>query len=93
MKKSYTASFKAQVVLELLKEEKILAQLTSEHGVGPTVLCAWRAIARTGLASLYERRDNLVDQHAAHEQQFEDRYAEIGRVTTQLNWLKKKLPA
>jgi putative transposase len=49
------------------------------------VLCEWRAIARKGLASLYERRDNL----AAHEKQLEDLYAEIGRLTTQLNWLKK----
>lgn len=57
------------------------------------MLCEWRAIARQGLASLYERRDNLADPHAAHEKQLEDLYAEIGRLTTQLNGLKKKLPA
>ncbi|MEI7771188.1 MAG: transposase [Chloroflexales bacterium] len=67
MKKTYTSAFKAQVALELLKEEKTLAQLSSAHGVGTTVLCEWRAIARKGLASLYERRDNLADQQAAHE--------------------------
>jgi SMC interacting uncharacterized protein involved in chromosome segregation len=27
---------------------------------------------------------------AKHEQQLKDLYAEIGRLTTQLNWLKKK---
>jgi transposase len=92
MKKVYTSAFKAQVALELLKEEKTLTQLSSEHGVATTVLCEWRAIARKGMASLYERRDNLADQQAAHEKQLEDLYAEIGRLTTQLNWLKKKLP-
>ncbi|NNJ12357.1 hypothetical protein EKD04_018685 [Chloroflexales bacterium ZM16-3] len=61
--------------------------------MGTTVLCAWRAIARKCLASLYERRDNLADQHAAREKQLEELYAEIGRRTTQLHWLKKKLPA
>jgi hypothetical protein len=30
MKKSYTATFKAQGVLELLKETKTIGQLTSE---------------------------------------------------------------
>jgi len=30
---------------------------------------------------LYERRDILADQHAAHEKQLEDLYAEIGRLT------------
>lgn len=93
MKKVYTSAFKAQVVLELLKEEKTLAQLSSEHGVHATVLRDWKLVALTGLPSLYDRRDNLGEQSAAHEKQLEDLYAEIGRLTTQLNWLKKKLPA
>jgi putative transposase len=38
MKKSYTVAFKAQVVLELLKETKTLSQLSSEYGVHPNVL-------------------------------------------------------
>jgi len=29
---------------------------------------------------------------ATHEQQVTDLYAEIGRLTTELSWLKKKLP-
>jgi len=93
MKKLYTSAFKAQVVLELLKEEKTLAQLSSEHGVHANVLRDWKVIALKGFSSLYERRDNLAEQAAAHEKQVEDLYAEIGRLTTQLNWLKKKLPA
>jgi putative transposase len=93
MKKLYTPAFKAQVVLELLKEEKTLAQLSSAYGVHANVLREWKVIALKGLSSLYERRDNLAEQAAAHEKQLEDLYAEIGRLTTQLNWLKKKLPA
>ena len=45
MKKIYTSTFKAQVVLELLKEEKSLAQLSSEHGVHSNVLRDWKAVA------------------------------------------------
>ena len=29
-------------------------------------------------------------KEAAHERQLEELYAEIGRLTTQVNWLKKK---
>jgi putative transposase len=89
MKKVYSSAFKAQVVLELLKEEKTLAQLSSEHGVPVTVLREWKAFALKGLASLFERRDKGVEQTAAHEKQLEELYAEIGRLTTQVNWLKK----
>jgi len=93
MKKAYTSAFKAQVVLELLKEEKTFAQLSSEHSVHVTVLREWKTIALKGLNSLFERRDNLAEQTAAHEKQVDELYGEIGRLTTQVNWLKKKLPA
>ncbi len=82
MKKIYTSTFKAQVVLELLKEEKSLAQLSSEHGVHSNVLRDWKAVALKNLASLFERRDTLVEQVATHEKQVEELYAEIGRLTT-----------
>jgi len=93
MKKVYSSAFKAQVVLELLKEEKSLAQLSSEHGIHATVLRDWKAIALKHLSSLFERRDDAALQTVQHQQQLEELYAEIGKLTTQVNWLKKKLPA
>jgi len=93
MKRSYTPSFKAQVVLELLKETKTLNQLASEHGIHPNVLRTWRDQAVTDFASLFERRDTRAAEQAAHNQQLETLYAEIGRLTTHVNFLKKKLPS
>jgi transposase-like protein len=93
VKKVYSPAFKAQVALELLKEEKSLAQLSSEHGVHVSVLREWKVTALRGMSSLFERRDNLAEQTAAHAKQVEELYAEIGRLTTQVNWLKKKLPS
>jgi putative transposase len=93
MKKSYTATFKAQVVLELLKEEKTPAQISTEHGVHPKVLREWKLLALKSLPALFERRDDLAAKELAHTQQLEELYAEIGRLTTQVNWLKKKLPS
>lgn len=92
MKKSYTASFKAQVVLELLKETKTVNQLTSEYGVAPTVLREWRAAALHGLPDVFERRDSVSALKANHARELEALYAEIGRLTTHVNFLKKKLP-
>src|SRR6185295_1305781 len=89
MKKSYTATFKAQVVLELLKETKTLSQFTSEYGVHATVLRDWKQAALKGLPDVFERRHSLTDVKATYERQLEDLYAEIGRLTTQVNFLKK----
>ncbi len=43
------------------------------------------------LTQHFEKRDTLAAAQAAHEQQLQDLYAEIGRLTTQVNWMKKKL--
>ena len=93
MKKSYTANFKAQVVLELLKETKTISQLASEYAVHPNILREWKQAAIKGLPDVFERRDSLTDVKAAYERQLEDLYAEIGRLTTRVNFLKKKLPS
>jgi transposase len=91
MRKQYSAAFKARIVQDLLKEEKTLAQLASEYEVHPTQLKNWRAVALEGLASLFEKQDSTVVLQAAHEQQLTELYAEIGKLTTQVTWLKKKL--
>ncbi len=93
MKKSYTTSFKAQVVLEVLKETKTISQLASEYGVHPNILRDWKNAAIRGLPDVFERRDSLTEVKATYERQLEDLYAEIGRLTTHVNFLKKKLPS
>ena len=91
MRKQYTTAFKARVVQELLKEEKTLAQIATEYEVHPTQLKNWRVVALEGLPGLFEKQDNTVALKAAHEQQLTDLYAAIGKLTTQVAWLKKKL--
>jgi putative transposase len=95
MKKHYSPAFKARIVRELLKEEKSVSQLAAEHGLHPNQLYRWRDIALTGLPSLFaqEAAQQQAAKDAAHEQQLQDLYAEIGKLTTQLNWLQKKLPS
>jgi len=93
MKKVYSSAFKAQVVLELLKEEKTLVQISAEYTVHTNVLREWRTQALKGFPTIFERRDDVAALTAAHTQQIDELSAEIGRLTTQVNWLKKKLPA
>ena len=93
MKKSYTASFKAQAVLELLKETKTLNQLAAELEVAPSVLREWKLATLRGLPDVFERRDSVSELKATHEREREELYAEIGKLTTHVNFLKKKLPS
>ncbi len=61
MKKTYTATFKAQAVWECFKETKTLNQLASEYGVATTVLREWKLAAVKGLADVFEKRDSVTE--------------------------------
>jgi putative transposase len=89
-KKVYSSTLKAQVVQEILREDKTLTQIASEHGIHPKVVREWKAIALRELPTLFERQTSVAALKADHERQLEDLYAEIGRLTTQLTWVKKK---
>lgn len=90
MRKRYSAAFKAKLVEELLKEDKSLTQLAAEHKVHPNQLREWKKTALDGLPSLFEADKKAVTAVAAYEHKVNELYAEIGRLTTQVAWLKKK---
>ena len=91
MRKHYTATFKAQIVQEVLREDKLISQIASAHGIHPNLIGQWKAQALQGLPSLFENAHATEEKlRAAHEQQLTALYAEIGRLTTHVAWLKKK---
>ena len=83
-------AFKAKIVTDALKEEKTITQIASENDIHPNQISAWKAAALNGLPTLFERESSVQADHAAHQQQLEELYAQIGRLTTQVGWLKKK---
>jgi len=89
-RKQYSAAFKAQIVQELLREEKTVAQVAAEQGIHPTQLHKWRSIVVEGLPELFSRSDSTAKLKARHEAQLEDLYGQLGRVATQLAWLKRR---
>ena len=91
MKKHYTAEQKAKIVLEILKEERSIAQIASEQSIHPNQLYKWKALAIEKLSEVFaDERKTEQAQKAEHERELRELYAEIGKLSTQLNWLKKK---
>jgi len=88
MRKQYTPAIKAKIVIELLKEEKSLAQLSSEYGVSTKQLTRWKNYTLAEMPRLFERNSDQMKEK--YETKINELYAEIGRLTTQVNWLKKK---
>ena len=53
------------------------------------MLRIWRDQAVKLLPAAFEKRDSLIGAQAAHAKQLEELYAEIGRLTTHVTFLKK----
>ena len=89
----YEPDFKAKIALEALKEEKTIAQISSEHDMHANNVINWKRDLVEN-ASLVFNRSNQEKAYKQElqkkEEETEELYKEIGQLTTKLNWLKKK---
>jgi transposase len=87
----YTPEEKAHWGIEVLKGEQTLAQLSSESGVHVNQLRQWRDALVAHAGDVFASDKPAVRElQEAHEREKTELYAEIGQLTTQVNWLKKK---
>ena len=88
----YSPEYKANIVREILREEKSVAQIAAEHGIHPHQLYQWRDQALQALPIIFagQGAKEQAAREEAHAKQVHELYAQIGRLTTQLAWLKKK---
>ena len=92
-RKNLTANQKAQIVLEMIREDKSVAQIASENSIHPNQLHRWKKQALENFPHLFEEdRKGEKAREAEHERQLNQLYAEIGRLSAQLSWLKKIWP-
>lgn len=85
-RRKFTAEFKAQVVLEMLTEQKSAAQASREYGIKDSVLSRWKQ-------EFIERSPMLFEQGGVQQDDREERIAElermVGRLATELEMSKK----
>ena len=87
-RKCHTAAFKAQVALAAVKGDKTVSELASLHGVHPTMIHGWKKQLVSNAEELFQI--GARTSSAEHEALQAQLYEQIGRLTTELDWLKKK---
>ena len=88
-RRNHTPGFKAKVVLEALKEQKTISQLTTEFGVHPTQIGRWKTLAVSGLERIFSEKEKF-DQKAKDDF-IEKLYQQIGKQKVEIDFLKKKM--
>ncbi len=88
-RRRHSAEFKVKVVLAALREDKTQSQLASEFGIHPLQITAWKKQAvETMPEGFGARRERTAAEQAELERRL---YEKIGRLETELDWLKKKV--
>jgi len=87
-RKRHSDEFKARVAIEAVRGVKTLSELSSEHGVHPTVIAHWKRQLLRGAAGIFSRpeRGGRTEEEIAGPL-----YAEIGRLKMELDFLKKNV--
>ena len=84
-RRRYTAEYKARIVLEILTEQKSMAQASREYGIKDTVLSRWKQ-------QFIERSPQLFEHSTASDDR-DQRIAElerlIGLLAMELDMTKK----
>ena len=87
-RKSHTAAVKAQVALAAVKGDKTVSELAALHGVHPTLIHAWKKQLLDSAEEIFQ--GGAKTSSAEHEALQAQLYEQIGRLKTELDWLKKK---
>jgi transposase-like protein len=91
-RKKYTPEKKAEIVIKVLKEEQTLVQIASEYGIHPNQIGKWKAEFLKSAPMIFTNDHKAVEQlKAMYEKKLNELYGNIGRLSTQVNWLKKKI--
>jgi transposase-like protein len=88
-RKRYEAGIKAKVALEVLRERETVNEVASRHQVHPNQARKWAVALRQRAIEVFGREPRETD--AVDEKAMAELYAEIGRLTMERDYLKKKL--
>lgn len=89
IRRFHSPAFKAKVVMEALKEQKTLAELSSQFGVHAMVISKWKKQAGEILAKGYSDKRQLKEKD--DRELIQELYRQIGRLKVEVDFLKKKM--
>ena len=91
-RRNFSAEFKTNLVLQLLKGEKELNVFAVENDIQPNLLRNWKKEFLNNASAVFDdkRQENLKDKLAEERKEKAEYAKKVGQLTMQVDWLKKK---
>jgi len=88
-RRKHTGAFKARVAVEAIAGHKTVNEISAEYGVHASQIHQWKKQALEHLPEVLD--GNCRSRRDAHEAVASRLYQQIGRLTMEVAYLKKKL--
>jgi transposase-like protein len=90
-RRRFKPEFKAEVVLEVLREEKTLSEIAADYGVHPNQLSRWKAEFIRNASRVFSKETDEVEKvKQSYEKEKDELLKQIGQLSYEVSWLKKK---
>ena len=90
-RRNFSANFKSDLVIELLKGEKDFNTLAAENNIQPNLLHNWKKEFLNNASVVFDdkREENLKEKLAEERKEKTEHAKKVGQLTMQVEWLKK----
>lgn len=90
-RRTFSSEFKARVALEAVKEVKTISEIAQQYQVHPNLISLWKKEFLANAGKVFKTGKQEDEQRKALEKEKENLVQQIGQLTVDINWLKKKL--
>ena len=89
VRKKMGSDFKAKVAFDALKGDKTMSELSTQYGVHNTQINNWKRLLKDDMPKIFLRKNDKKTRDK--DSLIGDLYRQIGQLTCELEWLKKKI--
>lgn len=90
MRRNWSPQEKAEIVLEILREESTLAEISKKYDIAQPLLSRWKAEFIVKMSSVFDKKGEDVEKlKNEHEEEKELLIKKIGELSMDVDWLKK----
>ena len=90
-RRNFTPEEKAKIVIEVLREERTLNEIAAEYEIHPNRLSRWKAEFIGNAGRVFSKETDEVEKvKQAYEKEKDELLKQIGQLSYEVNWLKKK---
>ena len=90
-RRTFSAEFKAKVAIEAIKEVKTISELAQIYQVHPNLISLWKKEFLSNAGRVFDAGKDDAEQIKKLQKEKDDLIQQIGQLTVDNNWLKKKV--